>query len=252
MKFLKNRIVIALLLVLLPASVAAAGKTPDPLPAPQLVKDAWMFIAAYKADPKALKELLPEDLEPHPNGHVVINMYTVPKDLQTSGFGAYSLTYLTIEVKGHDSYVMDRENGYPGRYFVHYFNSSDKMRNFAVRAGIPAEEGVTKTRVRNKKLKATLKVDGKSLIKAEAKVTGKKRKLENPESGHLNYFGMKEGRIAKYAIPYIGATQEISKAKIKITAPKGHPLSKLKPVADPTWAVWMKGSFVYPQVQYVN
>ena len=247
---MKKRILLVLVMFLFPAWTAGAAKTPDPLPAPQLVKDAWMFIAAYKADPEALKEMLPEGLDPHPNGHVVINMYTVPKDLQTSGFGAYTLTYLTIEVKGNDSYVMDRKNGYPGRYFVHYFNSSKKMRKFAKRAGIPAEPGKTRARVRKKKLKATLRVDGKALIKAEAKVTG--RKLKNPESGHLHYFGRKNGRVAKYAIPYLGSTKAIKDAKVKIVAPEGHPLNRLKPIADPTWAVWMKGSFVYPQVQYLN
>ncbi len=247
---MRKRIVLALLMLMFPFWSAGAAKTPEPLPAPQLVTNAWMFIAAYKAEPQALKEILPEGLDPHPNGHVVINMYTVPKALQTSGFGAYTLTYLTIEVEGHYSYVMDRESGYPGRYFVYYFNSSDKMRKFAKRAGIPAESGETKTRVRGGKLKTTLKVDGEKFIKAEAKVVGKK--LENPEGGHLNYFGMKNGEIVKYPIPYLGSTKAISNAKIEITAPEGHPLHKLKPIADPTWAVWMKGSFVYPQFQYLK
>ncbi len=250
MKRIKNGLVFALLLVFLPASVATGAKTPDPLPAPQLVKDAWMFIAAYKADPEVLKDLLPKGLEPHPDGHVVMNMYTVPKDLQTSGFGKYSLTYLTIELKGRDSYVMDRDAGYPGRYFVHYFNSSEKMRKFAKKAGIPAESGETKTRIRGKKLRATLKADGKTLIKVEAKMVGGKTP-KNPESGHLNYFGMKGRKVVKYPIPYIGKTREIKDAKIKITAPKGHPLHKLKPLGDPTWAVWMKASFVYPQFQNI-
>ena len=49
----------------------------EELPAPQLVTDAWMFIAAYKADPEVLKSMLPEGLEPNPEGQVVINMYTV-------------------------------------------------------------------------------------------------------------------------------------------------------------------------------
>lgn len=238
------------MLAALPAFSASGAKAPDPLPAPQLVTDAWMFMAAYKADPEYLKDILPEGLDPHPDGHVVINMYTVPKDTQTSGFGAYTLTYLTVELKGRDSYVMNRENGYPGRYFVHYFNSSETMRKFAKSAGIPAEKGNTKTFIRNKKLKASLKVGGKTLIKAEAKVVGKKP--ENPEGGHLNYFGKKRNRVVKYAIPYIGATREIKDAKIKIVAPKGHPLHKLKPLADPTWAIWTKGSFVYPQFRYVK
>lgn len=236
--------------ILLCVFPAHAAKTPDPLPAPQLVTNAWMFIAAYKADPETLKSLLPKGLEPHPDGHVVINMYTVPKDLQTSGFGSYTLTYLTIELKGHDSYVMDRDAGYPGRYFVYYFNSSEKMRKFAKRAGIPAEPGRTRARVRKGMLKANLKVGGKTFIKAEARVAGKR--LENPEGGHLNYFGMKNGKVVKYPIPYLGATKAIVYPKITITAPEGHPLNKLKPIADPAWAVWMKGSFVYPQFQVVR
>ncbi|MCY3973875.1 MAG: acetoacetate decarboxylase family protein [Candidatus Dadabacteria bacterium] len=250
MRFLKRVVVAVLVAVVVPLSIAGAGKTPDPLPAPQLVQDAWMFMAAYKADPVALEELLPGGLKPHPNGHVFINMYTVPEETQTSGFGAYNLTYLAIEIDGHDSYVMDRENGYPGRYFVHYFNSSPKMRKFAESAGIPAEAGRTAAYVRGGKVKASLRIGGKRLIKAEAKL--KSRRLKNPESGHLNYFGMKNGRVVKYPIPYLGSTRAISDPKIEITAPEGHPLHRLKPIADPTWAVWMKGSFVYPQFEYVK
>lgn len=250
MRFLKKVAVAVLIAVAVPFSIADAGKTPDPLPAPQLVNDAWIFMAAYKADPDALAELLPRGLKPHPDGHVVISMYTVPEDKQTSGFGAYNLTYLTIELDGHDSYVMDRDAGYPGRYFVHYFNSSPKVRKFAKNAGMPAVEGKTSARVSGGKVKASLRVDGKRLIKAGAKL--RSRRLKNPESGHLNYFGLKDGKVVKYPIPYLGSTRAISDPKVEITAPKGHPLHKLAPIADPTWAVWMKGSFVYPQLQYVR
>jgi hypothetical protein len=52
------------------AKNALAGE----LPPPQLVTGAWMFMAAYKADPEALKALLPEGLET--TGNIVINMYT--------------------------------------------------------------------------------------------------------------------------------------------------------------------------------
>ena len=55
-----------------------AGDSSTSLPGPQLVTGAWMFIAAYKADPEVLKSMLPAGLKPHPNNHVVINMYTVP------------------------------------------------------------------------------------------------------------------------------------------------------------------------------
>ena len=89
-----------------------APQSATSLPGPQLVTGAWMFMAAYKADPEVLKSMLPEGLKPHPNNHVVINMYTVPDKNQTSGFGAYTLTYLTVELEGNDSYVMDSDITY--------------------------------------------------------------------------------------------------------------------------------------------
>lgn len=224
------------------------------LPAPQLVTDAWMFIAAYKADPEVLNELLPEGLKPHPNNHIVINMYTIPASTQTSGFGAYTLTYLAVELDGHDSYVMGQDTGYPGRYFVFYFNSSPLMRDFTKSAGIPAQEGMTTTTVENGKLKAVLTVDGKPFIESTADVGSE---LGSFGGGHLNYFGLisseKDGKkmsqVVKYPIPWNGGVVETKNAKINIMAPEGHPLNKIKPLADPTWAVWTQGSFVYPRYQ---
>ena len=226
--------------------------TPDPLPGPQLVVGADMFIAAFKADPATLKSLLPPGLKPHPNNHVVINMYTVPRADQTSGFGAYTLTYLTIEIDGDDSYVMGApEVTYPGRYFVHYFNSSPKMRKFAMAAGIPATvtDAVTTTEVKDGVLTAKLSVGGKTLIESTAKVG---KEYGPMGGGHLNYFGLLNGKVVKYPIPWNGMAMAAENAKITLNVPKDHPLAKLKPLSDPTWAVWMNGSFVYPQYQTVN
>lgn len=55
----------------------------EQLPGPQLVTNAWMFMAGFKADPEALKSMLPEGLEAHPDNHVIINMYTVPDGKET-------------------------------------------------------------------------------------------------------------------------------------------------------------------------
>ncbi len=228
------------------------------LPAPQLVTGAWMFMAAYKADPETLKALLPPGLEPNPAGHIVINMYTVPDAAQTSGFGAYTLTYLTVELKDQDSYVMNSDVTYPGRYFVFYFNSSPTMREYVKKIGIPAEEGMTTTTVKDGKLTAVLTVDGKPLIEATADVGSE---LGNFGGGHLNYFGLitseKDGKttsqVVKYPIPWVGGTVEMKDPKITFKAPEDHPLSKIKPLAEtPDWAIWTKGSFVYPQYVVVN
>lgn len=227
-------------------------------PGPQLVTDAWMFITAYKADPGALKELLPPGLEPNPENQVVMNMYTVPDANQTSGFGKYTLTYLTVELKDNDSYVRDSDITYPGRYFVHYFNSSQLMRDYTKIIGIPAEEGVTTTKVKRGKLKATLNLDGEPVIVSTAKVG---KKLGGFGGGHLNYFGhisaesspTGKNQIVKYPIPWNGGTVDISNVKIEFNVPEDHPLYKIRPISEsPTWAIWTKGSFVYPQYQVVS
>jgi len=227
------------------------------LPGPQLVTDAWMFMAAFKADPQTLKSMLPEGLEPNPEGQVVINMYTVPEATQTSGLGAYTLTYLTIELADQNSYVMGSDIQYPGRYFIYYFNSSPIMREFTKKAGIPAQTGNTTTTVKDGKLTALLSVDGVPLIEATADVGSE---LGNFGGGHLNYFGLiqseKDGgtvnQVVKYPIPWNAGSVDTTNPKIEIKAPKDHPLHKVKPIADPTWAVWTKGSFVYPQYQVIN
>lgn len=231
------------------------------LPGPQLVTDAWMFIASYKADPEVLKAMLPEGLEPNPNGTVVINMYTVPNGNETSGFGPYTLTYLTVELAGQDAYDMTSgKPTYPGRYFIYYFNSSPVMRAYTEKIGIPVNENtnvVTTTDVKDGKLTATLTMDGKPIIVSTADVGSE---LGNFSGGHFNYFGLisaeedgkTKNQVVKYPIPWNGGVVDTQNAKITITAPEGHPLNKVKPIADPAWAIWTKGSFVYPQYQVVN
>ncbi len=247
-------------LSLAPLGIGHALRTEDGSdpPPPQLVTGVWMFIAAYKADPEMLKAMLPPGLEPNPEGHIVINMYTVPEATQTSGFGAYTLTYLTVELMGQDSYIMGSDTTIPGRYFVFYFNSSPLMREYTKKIGVPAQEGMTTTTVKDGKLTAVLTVDGKPLIEATADVGDE---LGNFGGGHLNYFGIlkteKDGKtvnqVVKYPIPWNGGTVEMKNPKIKFMAPEDHPLNKVKPLApEPDWAIWTKGSFVYPQYQVIS
>lgn len=236
------------------ANTARAVEVP---PAPQLVTDAWMLIVGYEADPKAIKEVLPKGLEPHPNNRVVLNMYTVPDPKQTSGFGAYTLTYVTVEVKGQDSYTFGEPTGYPGRYFVNYFNSSEVMREFTKRVGIPAEPGMTTINVDNEgNLKAVLEVNGTPFIEATAKVG---KDFTGVVGGHLNYFGLlkttKDGetlyQVMKYPIPWVGRPVTTENVNVKFVMPKDHPLRRLAPKKI-DWAVWIKGSFVYPQAQVLS
>lgn len=252
MKSARYSFVLVITVLLMCGQAVESKAESDVLPAPQLVTNAWMFIVGFEADPMALKELLPEGLEPHPNNRVVLNMYTVPDGAETSGFGSYTLTYVTIEVKGHDSYTMGAPTGYPGRYFRYYFNSSEKMRNFTIPAGIPAHEGFTTTEVKDGKLTAKLKVDGKTFIESSADVGSEHTGVVG---GHLNYFGLLDAKdkkqVVKYPIPWIGKPVKTENTKVNFMMSKKHPLYKLKP-KKVDWSVWIKASFVYPQYQVIH
>lgn len=249
-KMFKIKLVLVMLLIALPLNSLRAED--DMLPAPQLVTNAWMYIVGYEADPEVLKAILPEGLEPHPNNRVVLNMYTVPDGSNTSGFGDYTLTYVTIEVKDQDSYTKDAPAGFPGRYFAYYFNSSPVMRKFTKAAGIPAQSGFTTTTVKDGKLTATLDVDGKPFIVSTADVG---LESQGVVGGHLNYFGLLEtgdtNQVVKYPIPWIGYPVKTENPTVTFEMPKDHPLYKLKP-KKVDWAVWIKGSFVYPQYQVIH
>jgi hypothetical protein len=65
-----------------------------------------------------------------------MNQYVVDSAGQTMGFGAYSFTYLGLDVK--DQPALDGVT--PGRFFTHYFNSSPVVREYAAcraRPGAP-------------------------------------------------------------------------------------------------------------------
>jgi len=133
-------------------------------PAPQLIKDARMLIVGYKANPDALAAVLPPGLQPHPNGLVQMNMYEV-EARQTSGFGAFSLTYLTVEIDGHDSLAADGTVAIPGRFFAYYWNSSPRVRTYAREAaGIPAMPGTRRSEVSDGTL-----IPGNAGLSAEAR-----------------------------------------------------------------------------------
>ncbi len=227
-------------------------------PAPQLVTDTWMLIVGYEADPASIKAILPPGLEPNPSNMVVMNMYTVPNPSQTSGFGAYTLTYLAVQLKDQDSYIMGSSAGEPGRYFSFYFNSSELMREFEKSVGIPAEPGMTKQTKEKGKLKSVLEVAGKPFIITTADVG---EEFQPAAGGHLNYFGLKKTqmngkevtRIMKYPIPFVVRTVKTENGNVQFTdnIPKDHPLNRLKP-KKVVWASYMKGSFVYPQAEVLK
>ena len=91
------------------------------LAAPQLVVNSRMLYTSWiPADPDACARLLPRALKPAANRAVYMNQYVVDSAQQTTGFGAYSLTYLGLDVADQNA----PDGVTPRRFFTHYFNSS--------------------------------------------------------------------------------------------------------------------------------
>jgi len=217
--------------------MAGGGFVP---PAPQLLKDVQMLIVGYKADRHVIASLLPPGLEPHESGLIQMNMYVCPDAAQTSGFGAFSLTYLTAEIAGHDSYAADGTLPIPGRFWLGYWNSSDRVRNYAREAvGIPALAGTCNWEREGSRLVSTLTVDGKPVIQARA-IT--KEQPVSKLGGHLNYYAHRQfpapegGRavvseLIEVPIPFVAELHTAEVEAIDFRFAEGSVASRLAPLA---------------------
>ena len=98
----------------------------EALLSPQLVLDAHMLRSWYvPADPEAVAALLPDGLRPLDNRQALLNQYVVETDDQTSGFGAFELSYAGPNAAGHDV------GGLPAAWPAEYVNSNPRMRDYA-------------------------------------------------------------------------------------------------------------------------
>ena len=217
----------------------------QPLAAAQMVQDSLMLYSVWQpADPEAAAALLPPG-GPTPLGSVYMNQYVVLTDEQTSGFGAYSLTYLGLDIAG----MMDPEGVLPARYMLFYFNSSERMREYTRREyGLPAEPASTTLAVTAGGVVATTNVGGKDLIRVEASFASN---ILMRARGQLTYVREKDGRMMAGNFPYAADLQDgLQYRSIEILDPS-HPVAALRP-KDPLEIVTAtsffspKDSFVYP------
>jgi hypothetical protein len=206
-------------------------------PTPQLIKDARMMIIGYKSNLDAIAEVLPPGLEPYPNGMVQMNMYEVQGD-QTSGFGPFSLTYLTVEIAGHDSYAAEGSVAIPGRYFAYYWNSSPRVRAYvSERVGVRAMPGIRRTESSNGNIWSILEVDGRDVIRMKVSATESK---QGTLGGHLNYYSLREfprpeggtpalSELLEFPLPFVMDMYSATVEEITFNFPEGHPAARLAP-----------------------
>lgn len=173
-----------------------------------------------------------------------MNQYVVDSAAQTTGFGAYSLTYLGLDIANHPA----PDGVTPGRFFTHYFNSSEIVRDYASERGVPASPGSTVLEVEGGIVTATTSVDGQPIIRTRASIG------DDPSivvAGHLHYLTKVRGRLVGGFYPYIGElAAPFEVLSIEFLDPN-HPVYALRP-ASPLEVVAgscfyaPRDSFVYP------
>lgn len=215
------------------------------LAAPQLVINSRMIYSSWiPADPKAAAALLPSRLKPAANQAIYMNQYVVDSEEQTSGFGAYSLTYLGLDLDG----ITAPDGVTPGRFFTHYFNSSEIMREYVIERGVPATAGRTTVETHGQNLEATTYVDGVPVIRTRARIG---HKIGVVARGHLLYVTQLDGKIFGGNYAYIGDLVDPFELQSVEFLAKDHPVWALRP-AQPfqpvTGSSWFapRDSFVYP------
>ncbi|MEV0004968.1 hypothetical protein AB0H28_22160 [Micromonospora sp. NPDC050980] len=210
--------------------------------APQLVINARTLLFSWlPADPGAAGALVPATLRPHPEGQVFLSQYVVDDETQTSGFGAYSLTYLGVSLA--DMEPPDRQT--PGGWWTHYLASSARVRQYAAARGAPAEAGVTRIELRGGRLTAETWTDRPLIrVTAHAGHTG-----TEAHSGHHRYLTRRDGELIVTDYPYVAEpVSPFEVESVEFLAPE-HPAYALRP-ANPLRVCWgfysPRVSFAYP------
>ena len=165
-----------------------------------------LYLVWLPADASAAAALVPDELKPAPGSPVFMNQYVVDDAAQTSnaasdeGFGAYSLTYLGVDLAG-----LDTEDGTPGRWWTHYFDSSPNMIRYAAAHGVPAGAGREHAGARDGTLVATTLVGGEPSVRTTAHV-----ELGTPghATGQLRYLTRVDGSLVSGRYPFVMDTAE--------------------------------------------
>ncbi|WP_243706395.1 MULTISPECIES: hypothetical protein [unclassified Micromonospora] len=210
---------------------------------PQLVVDSrTLHVSWLPADPDGVAALVPPGLRPRADRQVFMNQYVVDDAAQTSGFGAYSLTYLGVALVG-----VDAPGGTsPGGWWTHYVTSSPRQRDYAAARGAPAVLGRTTIDLRGDLLVAETVADGVSVIRTRARVghTG-----HEVRSGHHRYFTIHGGELLSGVYPFISEPVTPFEIESVEFLDPSHPAYALRP-ENPLLIPWAfyapRTSFAYP------
>jgi len=212
------------------------------LVAPQLVINTRMlYLTWVPADSDAVSRLVDPRLNRIANGQCFINQYVVDEAEQTSGFGAYSLTYAGADL---DRFAPDGQ--IPSRWWTHYLNSSAEMREYASERGVPATSGETILEISGDTLVATTRQEGVDLIRTTVRVGAPGGVVA---SGQLSYLTDIEGQLVDGLYPFIAPLVDPWEVlEFEFLAPD-HSIYALRPASplQVTWGFYSPAaSFCYP------
>jgi hypothetical protein len=182
----------------------------------------------------------PPVADPAENNQRFINQYVVDTDEQTSGFAAYSLTYLGADLSGHDT----PDGAVPGLWWTHYLNSNAEMREYVSERGVPASPGETALEISDGLLTASTSADGVPVIRTRVRVGDE---IAGTARGQLRYLTGRHDH--ERALPFtLSAVQPWEVLGMEFLAPD-HPVSALRP-AEPLQVTWgfysPDAAFCYP------
>src|SRR5262249_18973115 len=204
-----------------------------------------LYLVWLPADPAAAAALVPDELDAAPGSPAFMNQYVVDDPGQTSGaasddaFGAYSLTYLGVDLAG-----LDTEAGVPGRWWTHYFDSSSNMVEYAAAHGVPAEGGATHLELSGGKLVATTVLDGRDAIRTTVRVD-----LGTPQraTGQLRYVTRVNGGLVSGRYPFVmDAAETFQVESVEFLCGGPDSLQALRP-ADP---LQVTSGFYTPSISF--
>jgi hypothetical protein len=216
---------------------------------PQLITGAEVLYVCFEVeDQEALKSLAPEGFEPANPGTAFLNQYWVPReDLHSNaGFpgswGPYTLTYMGVELAGHDLY-----EGMPCRWWTHYYNSSKTMADYAKAHGLPSMAGGrTELEISEKDVVATTYLDDKPVIRTHATYSPR---VSPPVPGQLLYLTRRDGSLELGRYPFVGGVKEDIEVKSIEFLDPDSPFYNLRPKQplNVTFAVFFPDlAFCYP------
>jgi len=212
------------------------------LPPQMVVGSRMLYFGWIPEDPEAVAAMVPTSLKVAENKAIFMNQYVVDREEQTSGFGAYSLTYIGPDLAGHDVPT----DGTPARWWTHYFNSSAPMREYASARGVPATPGRTTLELSGETLVATTYSDDTPVIRSTVSVGSEIAAIGR---GHLHYITEVGGKLILGRYPYvahIAAPWEVTSLEFLEPSHSVYALRPKMPL-EITWGFYSpNASFCYP------